>query len=118
MRTPAVFLIAAFSAAATAGEIEQRTAVQVLQQPDAVLIEVRTAEEFAQGALAGATRIETPDIAKRIGTLVPEKDTPVVLYCRSGRRSSAAQDVLEKLGYSQVINAGAYHELASILPSN
>jgi len=118
MRPTAVFLLLALSTAATAGEIEQRIAVQTLQRPDAVLIDVRTAEEFAQGALKGATRIETPALAGRIGTLVPEKDTPVVVYCRSGRRSSAAQDVLEKLGYSQVINAGAYHELASILPSN
>jgi phage shock protein E len=42
----------------------------------------------------------------------------VVLYCRSGRRSSAAQEVLEDLGYSQVINAGGYDQLAALLQRN
>lgn len=41
-----------------------------------------------------------------------------MLYCRSGRRASEAQDVLEKLGYTQVINAGGYDELATALPSD
>ena len=51
-------------------------------------------------------------LARHIGSLAPAKDTPIVVYCRSGRRSSAAQDVLEGLGYSRVVNAGAYETLA------
>ncbi len=118
MRTPALFVLLALSLGATAGEIDQTTALQVMQRPDAVVIDVRTAEEFAEGALPGARRIETPDLARRIGTIAPDKDTPVVLYCRSGRRSSAAQEVLEDLGYSQVINAGGYDQLAALLQRN
>ena len=89
MRAPILSLLLALSLHASAGEIDQPTAVQMLQRADTVLIDVRTADEFAEGALPGAVRIETPDIAERIGMLAPEKDTPVVLYCRSGRRSSA-----------------------------
>jgi phage shock protein E len=118
MRTPALLVLLALSLGATAGEIDRNTALKVMQQPDAVLIDVRTAEEFAEGALPGARRIETPDLAQRISTLAPDKDTPVVLYCRSGRRSSIAQDVLARLGYSQVINAGSYDQLAAILQRN
>lgn len=118
MRTPALFVLLALSLGATAGEIDRNTALKVMQRPNAVLIDVRTAEEFADGALPGARRIETPDIAQRIGDLAPDKGTPVVLYCRSGRRSSVAQDVLEKLGYSQVINAGGYDQLAATLQRN
>ena len=115
MRTTSLFALLTLSMAATAGGIDRDSALQALQQPDVVLIDVRTAEEFAEGALPGATRIETPDLAHNIEALAPRKDTPVVLYCRSGRRSSAAQEVLEKLGYSQVINAGGYDQLASAL---
>ena len=118
MRAPILSLLLTLSLHASAGEIDQPTALQMLQRADTVLIDVRTADEFAEGALPGAVRIETPDIAERIGTLAPEKDTPVVLYCRSGRRASEAQDVLEKLGYTQVINAGGYDELATVLPSD
>ena len=118
MRALTLLLLGALGFGANAGEIDQTAALKLLQQPETVLIDVRTADEFAEGALPGAVRIETPDIAERIGTLAPEKDTPVVLYCRSGRRASEAQDVLEKLGYTQVINAGGYDELATALPSD
>jgi len=38
-----------------------------------------------------------------------------VLYCRSGRRSALAQQTLEEMGYSHVINAGAYEDLLPLL---
>ncbi|MCQ4296647.1 rhodanese-like domain-containing protein [Pseudomonas stutzeri] len=116
MRAAILFLVLTLSLQAMAGEINQAAALEMLKRPGTVLIDVRTVEEFADGALPGAVRIETPDLAEQIHQLVPDKDTPVVLYCRSGRRSSAAQDVLGKLGYSQVINAGAYDDLVTTLP--
>jgi phage shock protein E len=100
--------------AAISGEIDQPAALKALQRADSVLIDVRTAQEYAGGALPGATRIETADLAGRIGNVAPDKDTPIVLYCRSGRRSSAAQDLLKQLGYSQVINAGGYDDLKAV----
>ena len=94
--------------AAQAGEIDSSAALHALAQPGAVLIDVRSAEEFASGALPGATLIPHDDIAARITDVVPDKNAPIVLYCRSGRRSSIAQDELQALGYTQVINAGGY----------
>lgn len=102
--------------AAIGGEIDQPAALKALQRADSVLIDVRTAQEYADGALPGATRIETEDLAGRIASVAPDKDTPVVLYCRSGRRSSAAQDLLKQLGYSQVIDAGGYEDLKAAVP--
>ena len=90
----------------SAGEIDQPAALSALQAPETLLIDVRTAEEFAAGALPGAARI---------ATLAPEKDTVIVLYCRSGRRSSIAQDSLQALGYRNVINAGGYEQLEAEL---
>lgn len=100
---------------AQAGEIDQQAALTALQRDDSLLIDVRSAEEFADGALPGAIRIGHEEIATRIAKLSPDKNRPLVLYCRSGRRSGLAQQSLEELGYSQVINAGAYDELRPLL---
>ncbi|KFX68068.1 sulfurtransferase [Pseudomonas taeanensis MS-3] len=99
----------------SAGEIDQPAALSALQAPETLLIDVRTAEEFAAGALPGAARIGHEQIAAQIATLAPEKDTVIVLYCRSGRRSSIAQDSLQALGYRNVINAGGYEQLKAEL---
>lgn len=96
---------------AQAGEIDQSAALRTLVLPDTVLIDVRSADEFASGALPGAQLIPHDQIGARIAAAVPDKNTPVVLYCRSGRRSSQAQDELRALGYTQVMNAGAYEQL-------
>lgn len=102
---------------AHAGEIDQQAALVALQRDDSLLIDVRSAEEFAEGALPGAMRICHEDIAAQIHTISPDKNRPLVLYCRSGRRSALAQQSLEGLGYRQVINAGAYDDLLPLLES-
>ena len=104
------------TAAASAAQVDQSAALDALQRPSSVLIDVRAEQEFAEGALPGATRIETEDLAERIAAVAPDKDAPVVLYCRSGRRASAAQDLLQELGYTQVFNAGGYQELKELAP--
>jgi phage shock protein E len=106
-------------AASTAfgGEIDRTAALTALQRSDSILIDVRTAQEYADGALSGATRIAIQDLAERIASVAPDKNAPVVLYCRTGRRSSAGQDLLHELGYSQVINAGGYQDLKAVVPS-
>lgn len=98
------------------GEIDHPAALAALQRADSILIDVRTAQEYAEGALPGATRIDTRDLSERIAGIAPDKDAPIVLYCRSGRRSSAAQDLLQDMGYRQVVNAGAYEDLKAIVP--
>ena len=77
---------------------------ELIQDPDVQLLDVRTAEEFAEGHLAGATNI---DVKK--GTFMEEAkvrlDTTrkVAVYCRSGRRSADAASMLSGEGY-QVVN--------------
>lgn len=94
---------------------EQQVILNALQSPERLLIDVRTAEEFAAGALPGATRIGHEQIGEQIAGLAPDKDQLIVLYCRSGRRSGLAEQSLRELGYRNLINAGGYEELKSTL---
>lgn len=67
-----------------------------------VFIDVRTADEYADGHINAAILIPVQDLEKRMAE-VP-KDKQVYLYCRSGRRSEAAASMLAKAGFSNIEN--------------
>ena len=69
-----------------------------------VFIDVRTASEFQQGHVEGAQLIPYDRIAEGIAELQPGMDTTLYLYCRSGRRAGIAQEALQSMGYTRVIN--------------
>jgi phage shock protein E len=71
------------------------------------VVDVRTAEEFAQGHLPGAVNIPFDQIGKRLGE-VGAPDEPVLLYCRSGRRSAAATETLRANGYRALYDLQRY----------
>ena len=73
--------------------------------PETVWIDVRTADEFAEGHLPVAVNIPHEVIAGQVAEYAPDKDVQVVLYCRSGRRAEIAKESLEQLGYRQEVNA-------------
>ncbi|WP_112354112.1 rhodanese-like domain-containing protein [Shewanella benthica] len=78
----------------------------------ATVIDVRTAEEFAAGHLDKAINIPFEQIAAKINTLDIAKDTHIVLYCRSGRRSGIAFDTLVAEGFTQSYNGGGFETLS------
>ncbi|MGX9462956.1 rhodanese-like domain-containing protein [Shewanella sp. A14] len=78
-----------------------------------MVIDVRTAEEFAAGHINGAINIPFDQIVPELTKLNLTKDTDLVLYCRSGRRSGIAQNALVKQGYSKTYNAGGFDTLMS-----
>ncbi len=77
----------------------------------AMLVDVRTPEEYAEGHLPEAINIPFEQIAEAFAKQGIAKDTPVVVYCRSGRRSGIAKESLEKAGYQEVYNGGGYDSL-------
>lgn len=83
---------------------------RLVEQEGALLLDVRSPEEFAEGHLPGAHNIPHTEIDTRlpeIATLVgPEKSRPIVVYCRSGRRSGIAKEALLTHGYRQITNLG------------
>ncbi len=74
--------------------------------PEPAWIDVRTPAEYAASSISGHANIPHTEIGDRISALVPRKDTPVYLYCGSGRRAGLARETLEQLGYTNVTNAG------------
>lgn len=73
-----------------------------LQAAGAALIDVREAEEIAQGTPEGARPLGRGYLEMRIGEAVPERDRTVLLMCGSGSRSLLAADDLRRLGYGDV----------------
>lgn len=70
----------------------------------ALLLDVRTPEEFAAGHIEGARNIPVQELAERLDEL-PD-DRPLVVYCRSGRRSARAVELLRAGGHEDLFDLG------------
>ena len=77
----------------------------------AMVLDVRTPEEFAEGHIANAVNIPFEQVAEEFAKRGIAKDAPVVLYCHSGRRSSIATKALVAAGYTQTYDGGGYSSL-------
>ena len=97
------------ASAASMPETEKAMAQQA--NTKAIWIDVRSAEEFNAGHLQDAINIPHDQILERIQSVSPDKDAPVNLYCRSGRRAESALNELKKAGYTNVTNHGGYEDL-------
>lgn len=73
---------------------------------DAVLLDVRTPEEFQQGHIPGAVLIPVQELEARIAELAAFRDKDVLVYCRSGNRSMTAAKILEQAGFTMIYNLG------------
>ena len=77
---------------------------------NAVLLDVRQADEFNAGHIDGAVLVPHDTVVEKIGAVVPDKNTPVYVYCRSGRRSAIAVEAMKKLGYTDLTDLGGMDE--------
>lgn len=80
--------------------------IQEVAAEKALLLDVRSENEFASGHVGGAINlpIEKLDL---IENLTSDKATPIYLYCRSGNRSQKAKRLLEEKGYTKVSDLGS-----------
>lgn len=87
-------------------------AVEAIQN-GATVVDARTAGEFASGHLAGAIHADVldSDFRQRVADL--DRETPVYVYCASGHRSGRAASILEDMGFTTVVNAGGFRDLAA-----
>ena len=87
------------------GDIQTDEARQLVES-GALLVDVRTPEEFASGHIEGALNIPLQELTQRIQEF-GAKNQSIVLYCRSGNRSAQAQRRLRDNGFESVYNLGA-----------
>lgn len=73
--------------------------------PSAVLLDVRTPEEYAEGHIPGGRNVPLQRL-DAVENTVKSKDTPLFVYCLSGARSRQAVSVLKSRGYTNVQNIG------------
>lgn len=76
----------------------------------ALVVDVRTEDEFMDGAYPGAVNVPVGALQSRMKQLEP-KDRPVVLYCASGSRSAMAAMILKAAGWKDVVNAGGLDDM-------
>ena len=71
---------------------------------NAVLVDVRTNDEYNSGYIENSINIDyfSDDFSENVEKL--DKNTPIVLYCRSGKRSSKSANKLSKLGFKEIYN--------------
>lgn len=71
-----------------------------------IVVDVRTASEYAGEHIPDAVNIPNEEIGKEQPELLPDKEAVLLVYCRSGRRSKEAADKLAEIGYTQVYDFG------------
>lgn len=80
--------------------------------PDTIVLDVRTAEEFAAGHLEGAQQLDFNggEVAAALPTLDPEAE--YLVYCRSGNRSGQAIALMQQAGFTNLTNLGSLEQAA------
>ncbi len=81
--------------------------------PD-VILDVRTDQEWNDGHLSSAVHIQLDKVEKKFHKSYPDKETKVLIYCRSGARAGNAAEILRSQGYTNVypVSSGGYSNLA------
>ena len=107
-----VFAVACYSATTETGDTITTEILAAIEH-GALIVDVRTPEEFADGHYPGAINIPHELILDGLNQLGVTIDTSVILYCRSGNRSGQAEQVLREKGFTEARNAGGLEALLS-----
>jgi rhodanese-related sulfurtransferase len=85
-----------------------------LLKSGALFIDVRTPAEFAEAPVPGSVNYPLSELEKHIENAKVEKDQAILLFCRSGRRSGIGMDKLTAMGYTNVVNVGAFNNAVKV----
>ena len=86
-------------------DVSVAEAVDLIKNKNAVIIDVRTPEEFAESHLPEANNFPVDTLSQNIETIKKlQRDKPLLVYCRSGKRSARAAEKLKNLGVNSLYN--------------
>lgn len=77
----------------------------LISENDAILVDVRTKEEYDAGHLDNAINAPYDEVISKLKKY--DKDTPIIVYCRSGNRSAKAYQSLQDAGYTKLYDLGS-----------
>ena len=109
-----LFGTVALTGICTADDASRPSAVETRAAYDSgtVFVDVRTDAEWSAGHLKNARHLPVDEVAADASTVLPQKNEPVVVYCKSGRRAQSAAEQLRQLGYQHVTAmTGGYADL-------
>lgn len=109
-----IFLRWRSNAFSSVRDIDADALHELRNKGELVIIDVRTPSEVDKGKIEGALNINwnSADFKEKVSSLDPSKT--YVLYCRSGTRSSRAAQLMQKMGFKQVLNLkGGYNTYQS-----
>ena len=83
-------------------EVLPAEAVRLINKEDALVLDVREANELAQGSIIDAKHIALSALPEKVTNLAKDKDKPIVVFCKMGNRSAQACKLLLKNSYTNV----------------
>ena len=95
---------------------KDNTELKEVLADNAYLVDVRTPSEFASGSVKGAVNIPLDKISGQLSKFKGKKN--IVVFCRSGNRSSQAKSILEKNGFDNVLNGGTWNNVQKVITEN
>jgi rhodanese-related sulfurtransferase len=84
--------------------VDTLQATQLMNRDDALVVDLRTAAEFASGHILGAKNVPLADLARRARELDKHKAKPVIVYCSTGNSAGAGVALMRKGGFASVVN--------------
>ena len=87
-------------------KITPAEAIRLLDSGKTRAVDVREPDEYAVGHIPGALLLPLGQITDRAQEVLPDKEAPWLVYCRTGRRSADAVQKLEALGYTTLYDLG------------
>lgn len=88
-------------------KISQEKAKEMMDTQEVLILDVREQDEYDSGHIPGAVLLPVGTIDEEsAAAVIPEKDTTVLVYCRSGNRSKRAAKALAELGYTGIYEFG------------
>ena len=88
-------------------QISQEAAKEMMDTQDVIILDVREQDEYDSGHIPGAVLLPVGTIDEETAAeVIPEKDSTVLVYCRSGNRSKTASSALAELGYTNIYEFG------------
>jgi rhodanese-related sulfurtransferase len=90
--------------AGKANQVDPTGAIRLMNNDDAVIVDVRESADFNKGHIKNAKNIPMSSLKEQLDSVAKAKDKPILMYCRSGNVSGKACRMLKRVGFSNVHN--------------